>query len=149
MGWRLRLIILISIVPLTGARAELDPLVEWMRANPEVVGAAIETAMADPMGTSHRLMTGSIRLAINNPFTQELLRHMAEATATPPTTSRNGLRAESFSSRKYPKAEPEKRLVPDFDVMLTTPPVTPPNSALSLCDWTLNSCRESMSGNAT
>src|SRR5688572_3615655 len=90
MGWRLRLIILISIVPLTGARAELDPLVEWMRANPEVVGAAIETAMADPMGTSHRLMTGSIRLAINNPFTQELLRHMAEATATPPTTSPTG-----------------------------------------------------------
>ena len=54
-----------------------------------------------------------------------------------------------LSLRKYPKTEPWIRLLPDFDVMFTTPPVTPPNSALSLWDWTLNSCRESTSGRAT
>jgi hypothetical protein len=51
--------------------------------------------------------------------------------------------------RKNSNAEPPKRFVPDFEVMFTTPPVTPPNSALSLCDCTLNSCSESMSGSAT
>jgi hypothetical protein len=67
----------------------------------------------------------------------------------PAETSRYGLRAVRPSLRKNPKALPWKLLLPDFDVMFTTPPVTPPNSALSPCDWTLNSCSESMSGSAT
>ena len=41
------------------------------------------------------------------------------------------------------------RLLPDFEVMFTTPPVTPPNSALSPCDCTFTSCSASMSGSAT
>src|SRR5688572_3503707 len=63
--------------------------------------------------------------------------------------SLNGFRAAKFSLRKYPNVEPPKRFEPDFVVMFTTPPVTPPNSALSLCAWTLNSWRESISGSAT
>ena len=69
--------------------------------------------------------------------------------ATPPTTSRYELRAESPSLRKNPNAVPWKPLLPDFEVMFTTPPVTPPYSALSPCDWTLNSWIESTSGSAT
>src|SRR5512134_2735829 len=44
---------------------------------------------------------------------------------TPPTTSRYELRAVRPSLRKKPKAVPWKRLLPDFEVMFTTPPVTP------------------------
>ena len=60
--------------------------------------------------------------------------------------SRKGLRESNASLRRNSQTAPWKSLVPDLETRLITPPRTPPYSALSLWDCTLNSCTASTIG---